>query len=87
MYDGTTPPLRRHHHRKQGRWRLPGPGPVRRSRRALGISQSCQHRERAHGEPDRYHRHGPGRTSARGVAVALAVVSDALKHPVASSTR
>jgi hypothetical protein len=66
MHDGTTPPLRRHHHRRQGRWRPPEPGRVRRGRRAGGISQGHQHRERAHGQPDRQHRHRRGHIPACG---------------------
>ena len=48
------------------------------------ISQSCQHREYAHGESDCQRR---VLAADQPVAVALAVVTDALKRPVASSTR
>jgi hypothetical protein len=66
MHDGTTLPLRRDHHRKQGWWRPTGYSRVRRGGRARGISQSCQHRECAHGGPGCQRRHRPGRRSARG---------------------
>ena len=87
MHDGTIPPLRRHHHRRQGRGDHPGPAEfaVAAEQAASGRAASIVSAHTASQIISIVTVLAADQPAA--VAVALAVVSDALKHPVASSTR
>ena len=87
MHDGTTPPLRRHHHCRRDGGDHPDPAEF-----AMAAEQAASARTASI-----VSAHTASQIisivtvlaadQSAAVAVALAFVSDALKHPVESSTR